>query len=1148
MKKKIGRILTEVACVVTAAVLCFGNVTGLTARADRIEAAQSQVSTNIDFAAENNITIGNDAEEESAAHEVSGSAEEESAAHEVSGNAEEESAAHEVSGSTNKKSDVFSYVPGDLHPFGDQTAYSYTRYNTENGLPFSHISALAQTKDGFIWIAGESGLLRFDGVDFKKFDPAVVGVHSVNCLCADSDGGLWVGSEEEGVSLLKNGTMQHWDIVSGLCSNDINSIIEVPDGIYAATDEGIMCWDRDMKMTVLDDRRINGQKIMSLSADEDGMIYGLSGDGEIMALNNKTIVRFYPAAEVKKIFPNGAADILPDKKRGYVYIPHTDGYDVCYCKLGETIEVQKTLEQRNNQGVNRIYEMYDNLLLCTTSGFGILDETIPWSMRSDPQINFKDAQCALLDSEGNIWIASGHQGVIKITPNLFANYDIFLSELAVYSVCVYEGFLLDATDIGLEFLDMEQSGSAWMQSVMVQENGIMDILYNEKTRDLIVDSKNRLWICSETDTELLCIEENKEIKKYSVKNGLLSNCVYTVYEMTDGAVAAATDKGVSVIRDGKVAESYGREAGIDLPDIMTVTEGFDGEIIAGSEDGGIYIIKDGKVKNITKNDGMMSDCVIKLKRDRFRDLIWIITRNSVAYMDEHCRITVVSNLPYANYYDIIQTEEDDMWMLGGMGITIARTKDLIDNKEDIFLRQCTGENGMPFGVTKNSRSFLSSNGDLFVAGSGGVCKINTKQIDKKNEYRFLIPYVEADGMRIYPDEHGNFHIHSNAEHIKVYPYLLNYSLLSPEISYCLEGADDGYITVSREDLGAVDYTKLEGGVYYFSVKIKDRLTGEETTENAYIFKDESFFELPWIRILNVILPMAAGYTLFITLFLIYKRYMKKRYEREVKEARVSSELEMSAKIQSSMLPDAKALFGEMKEFELAASMDPAKEVGGDFYDLSLLDPDHLYIVIADVSGKGAPAALFMMSSMITLSSCAERCLSPGEILTRANEKIVRNNDEDMFVSAWLGILEISTGKLTAASAGHEYPALMKPEGDFALFKDKHGSTLGWMEGTVYKEYELQLEPGAKIFVYTDGVPEATNKNEELFGTDRMIEVLNRAKDKTPDAIMKSVRSAVDEFVGDTEQFDDLTMVCMTYKGGKDHEKKQHDDRSKNGRA
>ena len=246
--------------------------------------------------------------------------------------------------------------------------------------------------------------------------------------------------------------------------------------------------------------------------------------------------------------------------------------------------------------------------------------------------------------------------------------------------------------------------------------------------------------------------------------------------------------------------------------------------------------------------------------------------------------------------------------------------------------------------------------------------------------------------------------------------------------------------------------------------------------------------------------------------------------------RIDTELNLATNIQAGMLPDKFPAFPDRKDFDIYASMTPAKEVGGDFYDFFMIDENRLGIVMADVSGKGVPAALFMMHSKILLKSYTLMKQSPKAALEEVNRQICENNPEDMFVTVWLGVLDLKTGVFTAANAGHEKPALKQPGGSFELFIDKHGIMVGYMDGVRFKEYEMTLEKGAKLFLYTDGVAEATNAQEELFGTDRMIEALRTAEDKSPKEILAAVDSAIDAFVADAPQFDDLTMLCIEYNG------------------
>ena len=278
------------------------------------------------------------------------------------------------------------------------------------------------------------------------------------------------------------------------------------------------------------------------------------------------------------------------------------------------------------------------------------------------------------------------------------------------------------------------------------------------------------------------------------------------------------------------------------------------------------------------------------------------------------------------------------------------------------------------------------------------------------------------------------------------------------------------------------------------------------------------------------LPVAIVALYLASVIAHYIRTAMERHALELEKERVTTELSLATRIQSNFLPKIFPPFPDRHEFDLYASMTPAREVGGDLYDFFLIDEDHLCLVIGDVSGKGVPASLFMMLSSALIHHVAMHELSPAKILTEVNNEICNRNPEQMFVTVWLGVLEISTGILTAASAGHEYPALRKAGGSFEILKDKHGFVLGGMPGVRYREYTLQLEPGTKLFVYTDGVPEATDANQQMFGTDRMIAALNTATDKDPGAILESVKNAVSSFVGSAEQFDDLTMLCLEYKG------------------
>ena len=246
------------------------------------------------------------------------------------------------------------------------------------------------------------------------------------------------------------------------------------------------------------------------------------------------------------------------------------------------------------------------------------------------------------------------------------------------------------------------------------------------------------------------------------------------------------------------------------------------------------------------------------------------------------------------------------------------------------------------------------------------------------------------------------------------------------------------------------------------------------------------------------------------------------------EKRMEKELALAAFIQESALPHVFTF--NRNDFEIYALMKPAKQVGGDFYDYFFTDVNKMALVIADVSGKGIPAAMFMMRAKTAIGNSARVGKSPSEILYEVNNNLCDGNDAEMFVTAWIGIVDLETGILTCANAGHEYPVLCRAGSDYELIKDKHGLVLAAMENAVMTEYTLELKPGDRIFVYTDGVPEAINKEEKAYGTARLIEKLNSVKNASQEETLAAVYRDIVGFAGEAEQFDDITMIGYTYNG------------------
>ncbi|MCR5451741.1 MAG: SpoIIE family protein phosphatase [Lachnospiraceae bacterium] len=262
-------------------------------------------------------------------------------------------------------------------------------------------------------------------------------------------------------------------------------------------------------------------------------------------------------------------------------------------------------------------------------------------------------------------------------------------------------------------------------------------------------------------------------------------------------------------------------------------------------------------------------------------------------------------------------------------------------------------------------------------------------------------------------------------------------------------------------------------------------------------------------------------------------YLNQLMEVTSEKERIGAELDVATKIQADMLPNIFPAFPDRKEFDLYALMEPAKEVGGDFYDFFLIDDDHLGAVMADVSGKGVPAALFMVISKTMIKNTALQGCSPAKVLTDVNNALCEGNKSRMFVTVWFAIIELSTGKGIAANGGHEHPAIKRADGEFELIKYKHGPVLGVIPKIQYAEHEFEMAPGDRLFVYTDGVTEAINEEEVQFGNDRLEQGLNRHAHENADKLCVDLRSDIAAFVGEAEQFDDITMLCIDYFGNED---------------
>ena len=1009
-----------------------------------------------------------------------------------------------------------------VDPIGKSGSFSVVLYDSKNGLPTSEVNAITQTGDGFFWIGTYAGLIRYDGNTFESPE-STSDIANVRCLYVDCYDRLWIGTNDAGVFLMENGGFRNWGKEDGLESDSIRAISQDTRGmIYIAGVDGVATIDEDMNLARIEDDRIVGQTIMEIRCGSDALMYCVSDTGDLYTLRRGEVISCIREEDYSS---EDILTILPDPERpGYLYAGSQH-----YLSHGSVAEEVDSWERWD---ISPLQELYDleyidgNIWICARTGVGCFDGE---QLRPLTDIPMDDSFCQIMtDEDGDIWIASERQGVAKIVPNQFAylfNQYGIPAEI-VNSTCMEDSRLYIGTDHGLIVLEdgrvqeaVPITKAATASGTPIETSDLIEFLDGIRIRSIIRDSKGRLWIATARTRGLIRYSDG-EITQFTEEDGILSEQVRVVSECENGSMLVATNGGINVIEGDRVIGRYGKEEGLASQLILTITEGYNHEIVAGSDGSGIYVIDQDGMKRIDEENGLPSEIVMRIRRGRFQDLYWIVTANHLACMTPDYQVSVVQEFPSANNYDLYENSNGDLWLLGGTGIYVVPAESLLEGQSEQSAHLGTS-NGLYYVPTANSYSELTQDGDLFIAGNEGVIEVNIEEpFEKTGTIRLALPYIDCDGNRYYPKDDGTFVLPADAHKITVYPYVLYYALADPPVSYRLENFDPADTTVSRTKLMPVNYTNLSGGSYSFVLK-----AGNEEIAVA-VDKEKTLFEQPVFWVTAVLVLLLAD----VWLIRLFLGRQARRIEAKKEQERIADELETAREIQISSLPQTFPAFPDRTEFDLFASMTPAKEVGGDFYDFFMVDEDHLALVIADVSGKGIPAALFMMTSKTLIRDELMTGCDPATALERVNLQLCERDYSGMFVTVWLAVVEISTGTGLACNAGHEHPVIRRVGGEFELLQYPHDMFVGAMRRAKYHNREFELHSGDCVFVYTDGVPEAANTAEEMFGTERLADTLNQDADASPEELVQSVLEAVSGFAGGAPQYDDVTMLCVEYKG------------------
>ena len=748
---------------------------------------------------------------------------------------------------------------------GKNSGFSAVLYDNESGLPTSEANAIAQTSEGFIWIGSYSGLIRHDGNSFERISSSV-GISSIIQLYVDSKDRLWIGTNDSGVAVMEKGEFRIYNRSDGLGALTVRDIDEDSSGnIYIATTGGMAYVDTDLNMHIIDDPALEDLYVRHIQIVGNDLLYGITMSGAVFLMKDGRVIKYFTPEDLG--IDNIHSMCADENNPGYVYIGDT-GSRVYYGVLDEKgFAVKNTINIAPLSYVNSVEYSSGVVWVCTDSGLGYISRGFFHIVSGVPMNT--SLEHVMTDYQGNLWFVSSRQGVMKVVPNQFT--DVFeqygLSDTVVNAVIKCDDRLYIGTKseglIALEngeVLDAVPISSSFNASgKRCVDKDLLDMFRGCRIRSLFRDSKDRIWICTFGDNPLVRYENGK-VLKFTADDGLPSERVRCVYEKEDGSFLVACTGGLAVIENDKIVRVYDEDDGIDNTEILTCAEDYDGNPILGTDGGGIYRITDHGTEHFGTMTGMYSDVVMRIKRDISRDLLWIVTSNSIAYMDRNCNVTTIEKFPYSNNFDLYENDLGEMWVLGSNGIYVADVDDVLDDGNFTTVYYGT-DNGLPCIANANSYSELTDDGDLYIAGSTGVAYVNIeKRYENVKNFKMAVPFIEADGEFIYPDEDGNFTVSDDVERVTVYSYVFNYSLMNPEVTYRLEGFEKKDTTVRRSELNPIGYTNLHGGDYTFVMNVKDPRGLSSTELRVNIHKRRAFFEHIMVRMLLALaLMMAIGF-------------------------------------------------------------------------------------------------------------------------------------------------------------------------------------------------------------------------------------------------------------------------------------------------
>ncbi len=781
---------------------------------------------------------------------------------------------------------IFAMLSASFMPFISLKAqnkeadnYHMTIYDNSTGMMSSEANVIAETDDGHIWIGSYAGLTCYDGNSFEFIEDG--GITNVTYMLNDSKGRLWIGTNDRGIARYENGTFTFFTMEDGLTGNSIRSFVEAEDGsIYVGTTDKLCKIHPDDSITSLD---LDIKYVISMIM-LDGNLYCVDNNGGIHYIKNDQLISTIVATD--NVFNN----VIKATSKGILVGTSSDDL-YRLDNTDEKIYLTK-INQKVIEDIVSIEECSDGRIwVCAEAGFGYID--------SDG--NFHEQKCSGFDYsfenihedyQGNLWIASSRYGVLKLSQSDYINIFSYaaIDSVVVNAVICYEGQYYCGTDNGLVILD----GSDYSQIT----NSLTDELEGIRIRSLMVDSKNRLWICSYGDTGLIRYDSTGEYTNYTTKNSdVTSDRFRCSVEAADGTIVAGTSDGINIFSDDKLVSTITSADGLENSQILTLVQGEDNTIYAGSDGAGIYQISQGKIiANYTTENGLTSDVILRMIP--YNDGYFVVTSNSLCYMKDGL-ISAIENFPYFNNYDVV-IKDETAYIPSSAGIYVVNVADLC-NKASFEYYLLGYDQGIKQALTANSWNYVDEQHILFCS-NGGVLRIPDTSKNISGEYKFGISSVDCDGTTIISKD-GSYVIPAKTHRVTIRPYISNYSLSDIQVRFFVEGIDEDINNISYKDIESIQLTNLKYGNYNVHIQIVDNTGNTILQEKVFtLYKEPQIWENTWYTAYLVfgIIEIIA----FITIFLFIS-FNTSKQTRILEEMRRSLEDQVNKQIDEIKVQRAK---------------------------------------------------------------------------------------------------------------------------------------------------------------------------------------------------------------------------------------------------